>query len=104
VGYRVTVRDKLIFPVEIQRVMETFAEVDHGLFQIVRYAESMDRLQLRIGHRPHEAPGLEALNSRLVQSLEHELAVPVDLEFVPAAALLALGPPHKIPRIHEAVV
>jgi hypothetical protein len=39
-----------------------------------------------------------------VQRLEHELAVPVDLEFVPAADLLALGPPHKIPRIHEAMV
>jgi phenylacetate-CoA ligase len=104
VGYRVTVCDKLIFPVEIQRVMETFAEVDHGLFQIVRYAEPMDRLQLRIGHRPHEVANLEALSFRLVQRLEHDLAVPVDLEFVPAEDLLALGPPHKIPRIHEAMV
>ena len=81
-----------------------YKAVEHGLFQIVRYAEQMDRLQLRIGHRHHEVPNLEALNSRLVQSLEHELAVPVNLEFVPAEDLLALGPPHKIPRIHEAVV
>jgi phenylacetate-coenzyme A ligase PaaK-like adenylate-forming protein len=70
VGYRVTVRDQLIFPVEIQRVMQTFAEVDHGLFQIVRYAEQMGRLQLRIGYRHHEVPNLEALSSRLVQSFE----------------------------------
>jgi phenylacetate-CoA ligase len=103
VGYRVTVRNKMVFPVEIQRVMETFPEVDHGLFQIVRYARDMEQLRLRVGHRPHEVPNTETLHRRLAQRLEDELALPIDLEFVPAEELLALGPPHKIPRIHEAV-
>ena len=101
VGYRVTVGGKMIFPVEIQQVMEMFPEVDHGLFQIVRYAETMDRLRLRVGSRPHEVPDPEGLRRRLVAHLGQSLALPVDLEFVKAEELLALGPPHKIPRIHE---
>jgi phenylacetate-CoA ligase len=102
VGYRVTVRGKMIFPVEIQQVMETYPEVEHGLFQIFRYASEMDRLRLRVGYRLHEVMDLELLRKRLVERLESALALPIDLEFVKAEELLALGPPHKIPRIHEA--
>jgi len=101
VGYRVTVRGKMIFPVEIQQVMETYPEVEHGLFQIVRYASAMDRLRLRVGYRLHEVTDTELLRKRLVERLESALALPIDLEFVKAEELLALGPPHKIPRIHE---
>ena len=100
-GYRVTVRGKMIFPVEIRQVMETFPEVEHGLFQIVRHAETMDRSRLRVGDRPHEAPDPEGWCRRLVERLGDGLALAIDREFVKAEALLAPGPPHQIPRIHE---
>jgi phenylacetate-CoA ligase len=93
----------MIFPVEIQRVMETYPELEHGLFQIVRDAADMDRLRLRVGYRPHEVPDPGALGRRLAERLNGALALPVDVEFVKAEELLALGPPHKIPRVHEAV-
>ena len=103
VGYRVTVCEKMIFPVEIQRVMEQFPEVDHGLFQIIRYADAMSQLHLRIGTRPHEVDDADTLRQHLTQYLEDDLELPVAIDFVPAEDLLALGPPHKIPRIHEAM-
>ncbi len=102
VGYRVTVRDQMIFPVEIQHVLELFPEFDHGMFQIIRDADNMDTLRLRLGFRPQDAPALDTLQTQLEQHLGDKLGLPVAIAFVPTEELLALGPPHKIPRIHEA--
>jgi phenylacetate-CoA ligase len=101
VGYRVTVGGRMIFPVDVQRVMETIPEADHGLFQIVKTGAEMDRLRLRVGHRPADLADPASLGRRIEGALESSLGLPAAVEFVEAETLLALGPPHKIPRIHE---
>ena len=102
VQYRVSVRGQIIFPVDIQHVLEHFSEVDHGLFQIIRYAPEMEMLRLRIGFRSQDTDRLDTLQSSLESYLAEHLGLPVAVVFVPADDLLALGPPHKIPRIHDA--
>ena len=101
VGYRVRVKGRTVFPVEVQRVLEQWEEVDHGLFQIVRTGPDMETLRLRVGTREGEISDPEGLRPRIETSLEDALQLPVRVEYVDAAMLLALGPPHKIPRIHE---
>ena len=102
VGYRVQVQGRTVFPVEVQRILEQWPEVDHGLFQIVRTGPDMDVLRLRVGTREGEIDDPEGLRSRLEASLKDALQRPARIDYVDAEALLALGPPHKIPRIHEA--
>lgn len=102
VGYRVRVKGRTVFPVEVQRGLEQWEEVDHGLFQIVRTGPDMDTLRLRVGAREGEMPDPEGLRPRIETGLGDALQLPVRVEYVDAAVLLALGPPHKIPRIHEA--
>ena len=101
VGYRVRVRGKTVFPVEVQRVLEQWPEADHGLFQIVRTGSDMDRLTLRLGTREGGIADPQGLRRRIEGSLEDALGLPARIDYVDAEALLALGPPHKIPRIHE---
>ena len=102
VGYRVQVQGRTVFPVEVQRILEQWPEVDHGLFQIVRTGPDMDVLRLRVGTREGEIDDPEGLRPRLEASLKDALQRPARIDYVDAEALLALGPPHKIPRIHEA--
>ena len=102
VGYRVQVKGTTVFPVEVQRVLEQWREVDHGLFQIVRTGADMDLLSLRVGTREGEISDPDGLRDRIETTLGETLQLPVRIEYVDADSLLALGPPHKIPRIHEA--
>ena len=102
VGYRVSVRGRTVFPVEVQRILELWPEVDHGLFQIVRTGPDMETLRLRVGTREGEIADPAGLKPRLEASLEDTLGLPARIDWVDAETLLALGPPHKVPRIHEA--
>ena len=102
VGYRVQVKGMTVFPVEVQRVLERWREVDHGLFQIVRTGPDMELLTLRVGTREGEIADPEGLRIRMERTLGETLRLPARIEYVDADSLLALGPPHKIPRIHEA--
>jgi len=101
VGYRVRVKGRTVFPVEVQRILEEWPEVDHGLFQIVRTGPDMDLLSLRVGTREGEIADPAGLKPRLEASLEDALGLPARIDYVDAETLLALGPPHKVPRIHE---
>ena len=97
-----SVRGRTVFPVEVQRILELWPEVDHGLFQIVRTAPDMETLRLRVGTREGEIADPAGLKPRLEASLEEALGLPARIDWVDAETLLALGPPHKVPRIHEA--
>jgi len=101
VGYRAMIRGTMIFPADIQLVMETLPEADHGLFQIIKDAENMERLKLRVGYRPGELADPVPVGRRIAAALEDRLGLPAEVCFVDADTLLALGPPHKIPRIHD---
>ena len=85
VGYRVRVKGRTVFPVEVQRVLEQWEEVDHGLFQIVRTGPDMETLRLRVGTREGEISDPEGLRPRIETSLEDALQLPVRVEYVDAA-------------------
>jgi phenylacetate-CoA ligase len=99
-GYQVSIKGQSLFPAEIHEALENYPETDHGLFQIVKYAQEMDTLRLKIGLRPGETAEEEMIQ-RIGGGLTRRFGLPVEMEFVPDSELLALGPPHKIPRIDD---
>ena len=58
----------------------------------------MDRLRLRVGHHAPDNR-LGAVREEVAGSVAAALGVVPDVELVPDADLLRLGPPHKIPRV-----
>lgn len=74
---------------ETWQLVESVPEFADGIFQIVRYAEDMDRLRIRIGYPPERVGGLDELRQRAAHVLEGGLGVPVDVELCPIDDLLA---------------
>jgi phenylacetate-CoA ligase len=58
----------------------------------------MDRLRLRVGHHASDAR-LAGVRDAVAEAVAARLGVVPDVELVPDAELLRLGPPHKIPRV-----
>lgn len=97
-GDQTLVQGKAILPRDIQQLVERHPETKSCLFQIIRPQPVMDTLRLRVGYESIvDTP--EALSVRLVETLAGHFAVPVEIDLVPAAELLKLGPPQKIPRV-----
>jgi phenylacetate-CoA ligase len=46
-----------------------------------------------------DPPSLATLSDRVADSVEASVGVRPEVELVPNADLLKLGPPHKIPRV-----
>jgi phenylacetate-CoA ligase len=100
VGDQTIVAGRVILPRELQSIIEAERATRAGLFQIVRPAAAMDSLRIRIGHDPEAlSESAASLSARLRAALSAALQVPVQIELVADAALLKLGPPHKIPRV-----
>ena len=99
-GDQTTVQGKPILPRDIQRLVEQHPETRSALFQIIRPQPVMDVLRLRVGYESDAlGDGEAALSARLAASVGADLGVPVEVELLPAAELLKLGPPQKIPRV-----
>ncbi len=103
-GFIVKVRGRMVFPNEITLILEDVEGADHGLFQIVKYAEDMEGLRLRIGYYPETENRLEEVNRVITSKVEESLGMKTEVNFVKAEELLAFGPPHKVPRIHKGTV
>lgn len=97
--YGTTVAGRLVFPSQLYAAVEAFDETSHALFQIVKYAPEMPALRLRVGYQPGDAGKLADLGPRIAARVAAELGFTTKVEFVPTEELLALGPPHKIPRL-----
>ena len=97
--YGVTVAGRQIFPSQLYAAIAAFDETSHALFQIVKYAPQMATLRLRLGYQPGDAGKLAELGPRITARVAEELGFATEVEFVPTEELLALGPPHKIPRL-----
>lgn len=97
-GDGVIVEGKHILAVSIWSLVESNPDTAHGLFQIVRREPVMAALQVRVGSSV-DAEGYERLGADLADQISRALQVPCVVEVVPAARLLELGPPHKIPRV-----
>ncbi len=97
-GDGVTVDGRTILPIDVWAAVEAVEACDLGLFQVIREAPAMERLRLRVGHHA-PAHQLGAVREQVADSVATQLGVVPDVELVPDADLLRLGPPHKIPRV-----
>lgn len=97
-GDQTLVQGVSVLPRDIQAIVEKQPETRAALFQIIRPQAEMPVLRLRVGY-DEEAGNPADLASRLTQSVTATLHVPCEVELVPNAELLKLGPPQKIPRV-----
>lgn len=88
-GEEMLVAGKPVMLSEVWQLVESIPELGDGIFQVVRYAEAMDRLQVRAGYPPDRTGDLEELQRRATAVLEAGLGVPVDVEPCPIDDLLA---------------
>jgi phenylacetate-CoA ligase len=97
-GDGVVVDGRTILPIDVWPAVEAVDACDLGLFQVIREAPTMDRLRLRVGHHATDAH-LAGVRDAVAGAVEARLGVIPEVELVPDAELLRLGPPHKIPRV-----
>lgn len=101
-GFIVKVNGQMVFPNDITLALEGIAGAEHGLFQIIKYAEEMEDLQLRVGYFPETLNKLKEIGDAITAAVEKNVGTKTKVNFVKAEELLAYGPPHKIPRIYKA--
>lgn len=91
-GEEMMVAGKPVMLSEIWQLLESIPELGDGIFQVVRYAEAMDRLQVRAGYPADRSGDLDELRQRAAAVLEAGLEAPVDVELRPIDDLLATAP------------
>ncbi len=96
-GDEVRVAGRSVLPRDVWQAVEALDETSAGLFQIIRRARDVERLRLRVGYAGE--PQLAELAERVAASVAKSVGVEPEVLLVPNAELLALGPPHKIPRV-----
>jgi phenylacetate-CoA ligase len=96
----IVVQGRSVLPIDIWEAVETVDACALGLFQVVRTAREVDRLRLRVGYAG--APRLESVHDDVCGAVLAATGIVPDVELVPNASLLRLGPPHKIPRVARA--
>jgi phenylacetate-CoA ligase len=98
-GDGVEIDGRQILPIDVWPAVESVDACSRGLFQIVREAPQMDRLRLRVGYAPGAEPRLESVRDAVIDAVSDLVDRAPEVELVPDAELLRLGPPHKIPRV-----
>jgi phenylacetate-CoA ligase len=88
-----------VLPLDVWGAVESVDACAMGLFQVIRAARQVDRLQLRVGYAPDWSQRLDAVRDELMAAVLAATGAEPDIELVPNDALLRLGPPHKIPRV-----
>jgi phenylacetate-CoA ligase len=88
-----------IIPLDVWSAIESVSECSAGLFQIIRPQRQMDVLKLRVGY--DGSCDIATLTKRVATTVTAKLGVVPEIELVPNAELLKLGPPHKIPRVSK---
>jgi phenylacetate-CoA ligase len=96
-GDEIVIDGRSILPRDVWPAIEAVPATAAGLFQLIRRERHSDRLRIRVGYRGTSmAAGLAA---DVASSVEDRLGLVPEVELVPEAQLLRLGPPHKIPRV-----
>jgi phenylacetate-CoA ligase len=88
-----------VLPVDVWAAVESVDACAMGLFQVVRVARVVDELRLRVGYAPEWSDRLADVHDEVRAAVLAAVGVEPAVELVPDAALLRLGPPHKIPRV-----
>lgn len=89
IGDQIFVAGQSVMVSEVWELVESVAECDDGIFQVVRNADAMERLTVRVGYAPARTGDLDELRRRATGVLERGLRVPVDVELCPVDDLLA---------------
>ncbi|GIU87008.1 MAG: phenylacetate--CoA ligase [Acidimicrobiia bacterium] len=98
-GDEVVVQGRPVLPVDVWGAVESVDACAMGLFQVIRPGPQADRLRLRVGYAPAWDGRLGTVGDEVRAAVEAATGIVPDVELVPDAALLRLGPPHKIPRV-----
>jgi phenylacetate-CoA ligase len=98
-GDEVVVDGKPVLPIDVWAAVESVDACAMGLFQVIRAAPRSDTLALRVGYAPAYERALAAVEEDVRGAVNDALGIVPQVELVPDATLLRLGPPHKIPRV-----
>ena len=98
----VVVDGKSVIPTDVWAAVESVPATSSGFFQVVRPARELDRLRLRVGYREPLAEPLGSVREAVAGAVAAAVGLVPDVELVPEAELLKLGPPQKIPRVTKA--
>jgi phenylacetate-CoA ligase len=102
-GDESVVAGKAILVADVWEAVETVPELSDGVFQIVKFADDMDRLRLRVGYATDRTSDIDELSTRSTAALQKFLGVGVDLELCPTEDLLARSTSvAKFPRVVKA--
>jgi phenylacetate-CoA ligase len=88
-GDEMLIAGKPVMVSEVWTFVESIPELADGIFQVVRYGETMDRLRIRLGYPPDRTSDVDELRRRATDHLNAELGIPVDAEMLPIDDLLA---------------
>lgn len=95
-GDEVVVDGRTVLPMDVWGAVEDVEETSAGLFQVIRSGRHMERLRLRVGHG--DVADLEDVRRRVAASVQAAVGLLPEIELVPYAELLKIGPRNKIPR------
>ncbi|MCU1456378.1 MAG: phenylacetate--CoA ligase family protein [Actinomycetia bacterium] len=98
-GDETIVNGRVVMPVDVWRGIERVDATSAALFQIIRPQREVDSLRLRVGYDESLTTPVSEIRDAVVAAVAAELDIEPDVELVPEADLLKLGPPHKIPRM-----
>jgi phenylacetate-CoA ligase len=93
--FKVVVKGKDVFPIEIEETIREIPETASYEFTTLKYAEDMDRLRVRLGCPP-EAQSRE-LKGKVEEKVGSALGIPVEVEFCKPEELPRV--PHKFIRM-----
>ncbi|WP_059020185.1 phenylacetate--CoA ligase family protein [Mycobacterium sp. M26] len=88
VGDELRIADRSLVLADIWKAVEAQPECSDALFQVVKYADAMDRLRIRIGYAPDRTADIDELSKRATVELETALGVPVDAELLAVDKIL----------------
>jgi phenylacetate-CoA ligase len=91
------VGSKSVMPADLWPAIESVPETASALFQIVRAQPDVDVLRVRVGYDGE--PDLQAVRDRVRDAVHNAVDLLAEIELVPNAELIKLGPPQKIPRV-----
>jgi phenylacetate-CoA ligase len=95
----IVVDGRPVLPIDVWAAVESVDACAMGLFQVIRTAPHADTLRLRVGFGPAFAREGAAVAEAVRAAVATAIGLEPEVELVPDAALLKLGPPHKIPRV-----
>ncbi len=102
-GDEIKVGAKALVLSEIWALVESLPECGDALFQVVKYAPTMEVLRMRVGYAPDRTGDVNELRERAVALLVKELEVNVEVEMMTVDQILATSTSvAKFPRTVKA--